>query len=166
MYSPDHNSWHAPSECVWADGRIPIPDRTAISLSYPSMESFFKSILNVQSPDLSMHVRALVELSRRPSEEATRIKDAIMLISSLNPTHADLESLSACNIFHVRLANGTRQWTNKSADFAINDRAQYAHAFRDKIAMLDFTLEEVREADLFLEALGLHLFDACAPPLR
>lgn len=112
-------------------------------------------MLSVQSPDLSMHVRALVGLGRRPPEDPTRVKEAVFLISSLNPTEADLQALSASNIFHVRLANGHFQWTNKAADFSINDRRHHAQAFRNKVAVLDFTLEEARVADAFFRALGM-----------
>jgi hypothetical protein len=134
---------------------MPIPGLKAISLEYPSLEKFFKDMLLVQSPDLSMHVSSLVELGRHPPEDARSVQEAILLVSSLNPTEADLETLSACNIFHVRLASGKLQWTNKAASFSINDRNHYAHAFGSKVAMLNYTLEEVRAAATFFNAFGM-----------
>jgi hypothetical protein len=102
-----------------------------------------------------MHVRALAELGRRPAGDPTRFKESILLISSLNPTEADLAPLSASNIFHVRLANGNFQWTNRAADFSINDRPQYAQAFGSQVAILNFTLEEARASNAFFKALGM-----------
>lgn len=159
VYSATTNSWHCPSQCVWADGRMPISDLTAISLQYPDLEEFFKTMLSVQSPDLSMHVRALAELSRHPLvglEYSARIKEAIFLISSLNPTENDLQPLSSSNIFRVCLANGNYQYTNKAADFAINDRRQYEQVFENRIAILDFSLEEARAADFFFKSLKIN----------
>lgn len=62
-------------------------------------------MLLIQAPDLSMHVCSLLELGRHPPEDAGSVKEAILLISSLRPSEADLEPLAASNIFHVRLAN-------------------------------------------------------------
>jgi hypothetical protein len=124
-------------------------------LDYPNLESFFKNMLLVQAPDLSMHVSSLLELGRRPPEDAHLVKITIQLVSSLGPTEVDLEPLSGSNIFHVRLANGNLQWTNKAASFFINDRNLYAEAFRTKVAMLDFTLEEVRAAEAFFRVFGM-----------
>jgi hypothetical protein len=63
--------------------------------------------------------------------------------------------LAGSNIFHVRLANGQFQWTNKAADFSINDRRQYAQAFQSRISLLEFTLEEARAADALFRALEM-----------
>jgi hypothetical protein len=149
------SKWYRPSACVWADGRIPIPDRTGISLQYPTLEQFFKTMLRVKAPDMSMHVQALAKLGQSETRDPARIKEAILLISSLIPTEADLHPLSASNIFHVRLANGNFQWTNRAGDFSINDRPYFAQGFRSRIALLDFTLEEVRSSDPFFRALGM-----------
>jgi hypothetical protein len=132
-----------------------MPNRAAISLQYSSLERFFKAMLGVESPDMSMHVQALLELGRPTRRDAARIKEAILLISSLEPTEADLIPLSSSNIFHVRGTNGGLQWTNRTADFAINDRPLHAQAFGSHSAFLDFTLEEVRSSQSFFNALGM-----------
>lgn len=165
IYAPGESGWFLASECVWANSGIHFADRASIADEYAELEDFFKDMLGVKPPDISMHVEALTVLGTPPSgglfggagfsRSHARIKESIILISSLNPTSLDLERLSAIDIFRVRLADGTFLWTRQGFDFAINDRGHYAEAFKDLAAILDFTLEEVRAADRFFHALGM-----------
>lgn len=66
-----------------------------------------------------------------------------------------MQPLSASNIVRVRLANGVYQYTNKAGDFAINDRRQDEQVFQNKVAILDFTLEEAIAANSFFKSLGI-----------
>lgn len=157
LFIPSQNTWCASSSCLWADEEVHIPGKYGIKNSYSHLRSFFFNILSVQEADLRMHVQALKQLSEEPLTESTipKMKNKIILISSLHPTANDVVDLQESNIFCVILYNQTRTFANKNFDFAIADRAGYAAAFAGKISVLDFSIEEVRAARPLLLALGL-----------
>lgn len=103
-----------------------------------------------------MHVQGLKQLAQsQPPPSESDIKQAMMLISSMDPTRTDVKDLQTANVFSVKLTNGQKSFTNPKADFAIVDRAEYGSAFAGKIRILDYSIEEVRACRSLLLALDL-----------
>jgi len=127
-----------------------------IKTFYVNLEDFFCRILNIQKPNLDMHVQALKELAAsRPPPSASKIKQKIMVISSMGPTWDTVKALRRSNIFNVTKTNGQKALTDTTSDFAIVDRSELGSAFDGKIRVLDYTIEEVRTCRPLLLALGL-----------
>jgi hypothetical protein len=63
--------------------------------------------------------------------------------------------VASCRIFPVRVLDGNAGILSSLEDFAIIDRQHYADAFRNKIKVLDFTLDEVRHLRPLVEWAGL-----------
>jgi hypothetical protein len=77
-------------------------------------------------------------------------------ICALNPKPDDLwPKLSDCKCFQVRKLFGEVEWSSCSGAFAVVDRTDYGNLFRDKIATLDFSLEDVHSLKVFLQGLRL-----------
>ena len=148
------NTWLSPELCIWADERVHLPGKASISTQYPSLEEFFLRILQVPKPNVEMHVQALYRLSQA-GPTPLQLKQAIKQVSLFHPKPIDVNELRMANIFPVILTGGQINITNRNADFAIIDREEYGEAFRGKIIMLDFTLEEVRECQEFITACGI-----------
>lgn len=73
----------------------------------------------------------------------------------MDPTAGDVDELKGSNIFAVKPKNGKSTFTSSAAEFAIIDRLEYGSAFAGKIALLEYTVEEVRACRSLLLALGL-----------
>lgn len=131
-----------------------IPGKFSIASPYGNLQDFFTRILGVAKPDIRMHVAALEKLGKGNCN-ATQIKDSIKRISNAAPSVEDLKVLKNANIFYVKNASGNIARTNSLADFAIADRPEYEEAFRGKLAVLEFSFEEIRSCRAFLEAMQL-----------
>ncbi len=156
MYQPSQNTWHPPSSCIWADDQVQIPEKAPIKTPYRSLIRFFCDLLDVPKPDIEMHIQGLIKLaeSRRPLLES-KIKQMIMLISSIDPSADDVAELQGANIFLVATTNGQKTFTNCSGGFAIVDRIEYGSAFAGKISMLDYSIEEVNDCKSVFYSLGM-----------
>ena len=64
-------------------------------------------------------------------------------------------SFRTVNVFQVRKLFGEVEWLSCSGAFAVVDRIDYGNLFRDKIATLDFSLEDVHSLKVFLQGLKL-----------
>lgn len=91
-------------------------------------------------------------------------------ICALNPKPDDLwPKLSNCKCFPVRKPFNEVEWSSCSGAFAIVDRTDYGTLFRGKIAILDFSREEVHSLKVFLQGLKLepkHLSNAVSEETR
>ncbi|KAF2459569.1 hypothetical protein BDY21DRAFT_317672 [Lineolata rhizophorae] len=161
IYVPSKKTWCAPSSCLWAEDTIQIPRKESIATPYASLEGFFTKILGIRTPDVGMHVQALLEQARElaqgvdPVTHSEKLKERMTIISSMKPTETDLAPLRKSRIFLVKLSGGTINWADRDSDFAIADKPEYQLAFQGKAALLDFTLAEIRACMLFLMASGL-----------
>lgn len=127
----------------------------SLATEYAEQEDFFVRILGVQTPNVEMHVQALIEKSGKLTVHPSELKEMIFTISSMKPQKNDLEKLRTRGILPVKYANGLPGRAHMSADFAIPDRPQYNEAFQGKIITLDFSIGEIRAAMPFLAAAGL-----------
>ena len=64
-------------------------------------------------------------------------------------------SFRALNVFKSEKPSGEVEWSSCSGAFAVVDRTDYGNLIRDKIATLDFSLEEVHSIKVFLQGLKL-----------
>jgi hypothetical protein len=102
-----------------------------------------------------MHIHALSEKALF-SPEKHSIQQEMRNICALNPKPGDLwAKLSSSKCFQVRKPSGEVEWLSCSGAFAVVDRTDYGTIFRDKIATLDFSLEEVHSIKAFLQGLKL-----------
>ena len=159
VYVPKENSWRPPSQCVWVESNVTIPGKASIAGAYPSLEAFFTTILNISKPTVEMYVDSLIaEAKGDPSSD--RIKETMRLICSLGVGGIDFSSLIEAKILPVNFANGVNGFASASSkneciDFAIVENTIHWHAFKGKIVVLDFSLEEIRDTRPLLLAMGL-----------
>jgi hypothetical protein len=154
IFLPTAGGWYRLSACIWADSLINIPQKASLKTEYAELEEFFHRTLGVPEPNVEMHVNGLRDYLGG-EKEPSRVKEMMKLISSMNPHSSAVARLANCIMFPVRRADGSMDWTNSHADFAIVNRKEYGEAFRDRIKTLNFTIEEVRACQSLLEALNL-----------
>src|ERR1700759_5757828 len=69
----DHKDqdWYYSDDCIWAEDKIKLPGLVSIADQYRSTEKFFLDILEIESPQLEMHIDALKSEaeSAQPSRE-------------------------------------------------------------------------------------------------
>ena len=105
---------------------------------------------------MGMLVRELDSLiSKQASPSIDKVTKLSLAISSMGPSSSDLEELREKMFLPVRLPGGKVKLRSTRGSFAIVDRNEYEAAFYGKAPFLDYTLEQVRDMQPFLSALGL-----------
>jgi hypothetical protein len=98
-------------------------------------------------------------LHTNPHTPIRNVKQALSSFNALlhvEQEHPSPNSLLDLSIFPVRLADGTLVLGSAArTEFAIIDREHLAEKFRGRIAMLDFSLEEVRRLQYFFDWMNL-----------
>ncbi|KAL8763201.1 MAG: hypothetical protein Q9184_000918 [Pyrenodesmia sp. 2 TL-2023] len=159
VYIPKKKAWRPPSQCVWVDSSVQIPGMASIADIYPSRKTFFTAVLKTSEPTVDMYVDSLkAEAQGRAS--ATQIIETMALICRLGIGKTDLSGLVEDKVLPLKLANGASRFAaasskEESVDFAIVENVIHGKAFKGKIAVLDFSLEEIRDTRPLLLALGL-----------
>jgi hypothetical protein len=159
IYEPSHKKWAPTSSCVWSkDDQI--PGKVTISHQYAKLKDFFVRTLKVKIHDLDMLVDELAQLVSSEHEKplVRDVKSLIWQINDLSPSAKDLEKLKSLPIFPVKLASRPFDSPSMQAEnerFTVNDRQPLAAAFRSKVDLLDFELEEVRKLQPFLSCFNL-----------
>jgi hypothetical protein len=157
VFVPDTNTWVGISDCVWAPKNLQFPGKQSIANSYDELQFFFTRVLGIKVPALELHVAALRKYGEEEVREPQVIKELIKAISALKPSSANLYTLSFSKVFFVR--NTPMSKVNRSNTFIV-DRKEYEDAFKNHIdqanlAVLDFSLKDVRMCRPFFEAMGL-----------
>lgn len=145
--------YYSPSCCLWTS-EARIAGKVSIMDVYADLEYFFREQLGVQMPDLAMLIQ---ELKSR-ADGILSVQDAkelIKQINSMGPQTGSLEQLKELKILPVQMPNGVVNLQSTRDAFSIVDRDPLRKAFRGKISMLDYSLEEVRILRPFLSSLGL-----------
>jgi hypothetical protein len=94
----------------------------------------------------------------RGQPSIAHVKDMICAINAIAPQKSDLLPLLRCKILPIRRSRaGFTQvsFQNPQSNFAVADRTKLAKIFEDHVGFLDFSLDEVRQLDPFVHALGL-----------
>ncbi|KAF5878202.1 uncharacterized protein Bfra_000367 [Botrytis fragariae] len=154
LYYPPNKLWYAPSSCVWVTKDIQLPEKISIATEYKNQRTFFRNVLGVEKPNLEMHIIALQKRAlENPDKEG--ILRELRNICALNPTVALRDKLSKCKCFPVYRPSQEVEWMDSTDSFAIVDRKEHGNVFKNKINVLDFSLEEVHSISQFLVELGL-----------
>lgn len=159
VFIPKEDAWCPPSQCVWVESNIKIPGKASIAEAYPSLATFFTKVLDISKPTVEMYVDSMkAEAKGKPS--AARIKETMRLICSLGVGENDFSSLIEAKVLPVKLANGAGGFSSASfkadcVDFAIVENTVHRDAFKGRIVVLDFSLEEIRDTRPLLLAMGL-----------
>lgn len=155
VYVPSQNRWYALSSCLWTSA-LRVGDQVGIADVYADLDDFFIGNLGVREPTIANYVEQLRQLSRDSSPSTSRIKSAMQSINQLGPETADVQGLANVEFLPLRLGNnGRTEFGCPSSEFWIVDREEYGRAFNGKIHVLSFSLEENREFQQCLLALGL-----------
>ena len=78
-----------------------------------------------------------------------------LLFPGIGTRPAFADEVASCRIFPVKMPDGRKQPLTALDDFAIIDRQHYADALKNKVKILDFTLDEVRRLRPLIEWAGL-----------
>lgn len=160
VYIPKENAWSAPSQCVWVESTVKILEKASIADAYPLLEAFFTTVLQISKPTVEMYVDSLKAEATKGKASAALIKETMRLICSLGVGENDFSSLVEAKILPVKLADEVSSFTSatskdESVDFTIVENSIHWDAFKGKIVVLDFSLEEIRDTRPLLLALGL-----------
>lgn len=128
----------------------------ALGRHYPKLQAFFVQRLGVEEPNIATYIAELQLLTAGdqtpPMED---VKGLIKQINSFGPRAGALDRLKSSNILPVKGSDGQTRLKKTSDVFAIVDRTGYGSAFRDKVPILDFEIEDVRELRPTILALNL-----------
>ncbi|ATZ46359.1 hypothetical protein BCIN_01g09700 [Botrytis cinerea B05.10] len=154
LYYPPNKSWYAPSSCIWAPEDIQLPEKISIATEYKNRQSFFRNVLGVEKPSLEMHIVALQKRALENPDKHGILRE-LRNICALNPTAALRDKISKCKCLPVCRPSQEVEWMDSTDSFAIIDRKEHGDIFKNKINVLDFSLEEVHSVNQFLVELGL-----------
>ncbi|KAF5970597.1 hypothetical protein FBULB1_9625 [Fusarium bulbicola] len=148
------SGWYKTSDCLWSSETV-IRGKAILDECWEAYESFFVGKLGVKLLTLQMVYDELRQSSGKNTEET---KVAVLSLNGLlqtETTRLDPEPIRQAKVFPVRYPNGTVVLSSVSVDFAIGDRDKLKMMFRDKVALLDFEMDEVRRLGPLIEWLRL-----------
>ena len=160
VYVPNQNTWCPPSQCIWAESGVKIPEKFSIADAYPSNETFFTTILVISKPTVDMFVDSLIAESKGNGSK-DKIKEIMVLICGLGVGDSDLSKLIETPVLPIRLASGKISFRSASSgrkflDYVVLETTIHCDAFKGLIDFLDFTIEEIRDIKPLLIAMGLN----------
>ena len=127
-----------------------------IGAQYPDLREVFVERLGVDLPTLELYVEELQNLCNNAIDVPfEQIKGLIREISLWKPVENDVQELKDNDILPANDKHGHKVLLSPMDTFAIIDRQKYGDIFAEKVATLDFTLDEIRSIKPFLSALGL-----------
>ncbi|KAL7921353.1 hypothetical protein ACQKWADRAFT_124514 [Trichoderma austrokoningii] len=148
--------WCKISDCLWSS-TVEIRGKVTLDSDYEPLKNFFVEMLGVTSLTLEMLYDELKQTS--PQSDINDIKVTLISFSSRlqnSSTPLDPQPILDANIFPVRYSNGEVVLRSAKVDFAIPDRDHLSTKFKEKIAMLDFELEDIHRLKPFFEWTKLH----------
>ena len=155
VYEPVQKEWHKPSSCLWTDDTR-ISGKIALLGHYPDLQAFFVKRLGVEEPDIDTYITELRSLVvDKKSSSVEKVKELIKQVNFFNPSTGARDDLKAYILLPVQGTDATVCLKSSEDLFAILDRSAYGSAFKGKVPILDFDLEEVRELRQTFKALRL-----------
>ncbi|KAF5589156.1 ATPase-like ATP-binding domain-containing protein [Fusarium pseudocircinatum] len=148
------SGWYKTSDCLWSSETV-IRGKAILDECWEAYENFFVGKLGVKLLTLQMVYDELRQSSGTNTEET---KVAVLSLNGLlqtDTTRLDPEPIRQAKVFPVRYPTGTVVLSSVSVDFAIGDRDKLKTMFRDKVALLDFEMDEIRRLRPLIEWLGL-----------
>ncbi|KAG4288696.1 hypothetical protein FPRO06_03518 [Fusarium proliferatum] len=148
------SGWYKTSDCLWSSETV-IRGKAILDECWEAYENFFVGKLGVKLLTLQM---VYDELRRSSGNNKEDTKVAVLSLNGLLQTETTLldpEPIRQAKVFPVRYPTGTVVLSSVSVDFAIGDRDKLKTMFRDKVALLDFEMEDVRRLRPLIEWLKL-----------
>jgi len=126
---------------------------------YPDLAGLFVDYFGVPKLDFALAYKQLVKIGSTVPTIAYA-KNLLWSLTALLTTDNESrpsfgETANLCHVFPVNLPDGSTRLLTALDDFAIIDRQHYALHFKDKIKILDFSMEEVRRLKPFIKWAGL-----------
>jgi hypothetical protein len=154
IYSSKLKKWYTPTDCVWADDRIQLPEKLSMRSEFKQCENLFLGVLEISKPNLKMHIKALLQKARAKANSGEILRE-IRNICALNPTIESVQPLENEKFLPVRFPSGYVELVGISQSFILADSREHEAIFKSKVAMLDFSLEEIHSIKGFLSLLRL-----------
>ncbi|KAL2132354.1 hypothetical protein VTI74DRAFT_3925 [Chaetomium olivicolor] len=149
------SGWYKTSECLWSS-TTEIRGRVTLNDDYEDLKDFFVDRLGVSTLTLQMVFDELLRTTpRTPVREVKHMLWAFNSLLQTEPVRPPSKRLLKARIFPVRCGDEAPVLESTRTDFALIDREHLAEKFRGKINVLDFTLEQVRQLQPFIEWAGL-----------
>ncbi|KAG5790348.1 hypothetical protein H9Q69_010597 [Fusarium xylarioides] len=134
--------WYKTSECLWSS-TTPIRGKVTLDATYEDLKALFVEKLGVKSLTMQM---VYDELRQSPESSVEDIKVALFSFNDFLQSEDgnwDPEPIKRAKIFPIIYPDGTTALRSMDVDFAIADRDNLRSKFSDKIALLDFDLEDI-----------------------
>ncbi|KAK1512450.1 uncharacterized protein CCOS01_14690 [Colletotrichum costaricense] len=157
--SDDASLWYKTSQCVWSNAAR-LRGRVSLTDNYQKLEEFFVGHLGVKPLDFSMAIAELEDAAAKGAA-VKELKESIWIVNSLLPSNClaskpDIpHNIFSARIFPVSYPDGRVTAENFLNDFFIIDRESLGTMFKNKVRLLDFTLEQVARLRPFIEWLDL-----------
>ncbi|CCT72545.1 uncharacterized protein FFUJ_12423 [Fusarium fujikuroi IMI 58289] len=138
----DGPDWHKTSDCLWSS-TTPIRGKVTLEATYEDLKTLFVGKLGVKPLTVQM---VYDELRQSPDSSIEGIKVALFSFNNflqIKDGNWDPEPIKTAKIFPILYPDGTTALRFMDVDFAIADRDILRSKFFDKIALLDFKLEDV-----------------------
>ncbi|UNI18105.1 hypothetical protein JDV02_004396 [Purpureocillium takamizusanense] len=158
IYAQKHNqwSWYKTTDCLWSS-TTSIRGKVTLDADYEELKTFFVKTVGVRLLTLQL----IYDELRQPKPERD-VADLRILITSLSSllatekgTSLDPKPIREADVFPVSYCNGTTTLRSAAIDFAIGDRDYLSDKFKDKIALLDYDLEDVHRLKPLFDWLNL-----------
>ncbi|ENH66987.1 hypothetical protein FOC1_g10004618 [Fusarium oxysporum f. sp. cubense race 1] len=134
--------WYKTSDCLWSS-TAPIRGKVTLDETYEDLKALFVGKLGVKSLTMQM---VYDELRQSPESSMEDIKVALFSFNDFLKSEDgnwDPEPIRTATIFPVVYPDGTTALRSMGVEFAIADRDNLRSKFSDKIALLDFDLEDI-----------------------
>ncbi|KAF4959046.1 hypothetical protein FGADI_1924 [Fusarium gaditjirri] len=134
--------WYKTSDCLWSS-TTPIRGKVTLEETYGHLKALFVGKLGVKSLTMQM---VYDELRQSPESNIEDIKVALFSFNDFlqsDEGNWDPEPIKTAKIFPVVYPDGTTALRSMDVEFAIADRDSLRSKFSDKIALLDFDLEDI-----------------------
>jgi len=159
IYASSNQSkqWFKISECVWSSKGITL-GKPCLEPLYPDLAGLFVDYLGVPKLNFTLAYQQLTEIGSTIPTIAYAKNVLWSLAASLTtdePRPFFGDKANTCHVFPVNLPDGRTRLLTALDNFAIIDRQDYAPYLKDKIKVLDFSIDEVRRLKSFIEWAGL-----------
>ena len=142
---------------MWAKSTI-ITGKVAIASDFPELEDFFVRTLQVKLPNKLTYIDELATLCCLNSNPSvSQVKVLLWEINSWGPSESDLDTLKPLNFIPVRRPNKKQCLQTVGDIFVLFDRQGHVSNFKDKVASLDFSMEDLRLLRPLICGLGLEM---------
>lgn len=147
-------SWHTTAQCLWTSA-TQIGGMLTLKELYPHLRSFFVKDLGVQTMTAKMVYDKLTgpELSVEEAKQTLETFNSLLRVSKRG--EFDPAPVLQKAVFPVKFPNGHVRLLKGSDDFALLDRKSLGEDFAAKAKFLNFSMDETRNLQPWIEWTGL-----------